>query len=358
MSGVIHLEKSFFSEKERVLCTLGELRCSLFRYSTGVPAVRLENSKGYLILLPFNGQQIWDAVFDGRSLKMYTKFEEPEDTRTLVDTYGMFMTHCGALRMGCPAPEDDHPLHGELTTAPYQEASILFGEDDQGRFLALSGVYHYRKGFGDFYDAIPVVKLYERSSLFDISMEIRNRSEYPMDLMYMCHLNFLAGDDSRILQTAPWEADSMVLRTSIPAHVKPTPEFLDFLARLKQAPEETAVIRSSDVYDPEIVFFIGGVRADTEGRAHFMQRHPGGVSDYVSYDTAEFSHHVRWILKNKNQKVLGILPSTCEPEGYAAEKKKGNVRSLAGNASVVFRIRAGALDRAQGDVYEKEMQNS
>ena len=42
-------------------------------------------------------------------------------------------------------------------------------------------------------------------------------------------------------------------------------------------------------------------------------------------------HTIRWILANSDQRVAAFaMPATCEPEGYSAEKRKGNVRSLAG----------------------------
>jgi len=37
------------------------------------------------------------------------------------------------------------------------------------------------------------------------------------------------------------------------------------------------------------------------------------------------------------------LPSTCDPEGYVAEKKKGNVRSIPALGREVFSVRVGYL---------------
>jgi hypothetical protein len=351
MKGNFYLQRSFFSEREKVICSWGKLEASTFIYSTGVHGVRIRNDRGEAVVLPWNGQMIWDAMFDGRNLKMKCRFPEPVDARLLVDTYGAFLTHCGARRMGTPASEDDHPLHGELPTAPYSHAFITFGEDGRGRFLGIGGVYSYKQGFGDYYDAKPEVRLYEGSAMMDVSMRIENISNYPMDLMYMCHANFLAGEDTRIVQTCGWGVDDMILRTSIPSHVKPTQKFLDFLEKLKTAPEATSHMRPGDEYDPEIVFLLRGVKPDPDGFAHFMQIFPDGYAHYVTYRPSELDHHVRWILKDKNQQVLGILPSTCEPEGYTAEKKKGLVRSLAAHEAAEFRVRVGLLDpRHAGEV--------
>ena len=48
----------------------------------------------------------------------------------------------------------------------------------------------------------------------------------------------------------------MTVRSSIPAHVKPTPQFLAFLESLSKNPGVTRVMRPEDEYNPEIVFYI------------------------------------------------------------------------------------------------------
>jgi hypothetical protein len=79
-----------------------------------------------------------------------------------------------------------------------------------------------------------------------------------------------------------------------------------------------------------------------------IQKHPDGTADYISYDVRELDHTVRWILKHDDQKVAGMaLPSTCDPEGYTAEKKKGNVRSIPGMGTAIFGLRTGYLDKTE-----------
>ncbi|GHS93510.1 DUF4432 domain-containing protein [Synergistales bacterium] len=353
MDGKINLRRSFFSENEKPICAWGNLEASLFIYSTGVHGIRLRNERGEIVVLPWNGQMVWEAIFDGHDLKMKNQFREPVDSTLLVDSYGAFLAHCGARRMGTPTPEDDHPLHGELPCAPYGRAFLTFGEDSTGKFLSVGGVYSYKQGFGDFYDAMPDVRLYENSTMLDISMRVENLSNYPMDLMYMCHVNFLAGEDTRIVQSNGWSVQDMILRTSIPSHVKPTRKFLDFLEKLKTAPELTSHMRPGDEYDPEIVFFLRNVKEDANGYAHFMQVFPEGYAHYLTYKPSNLNYHVRWILKDKNQQVLGILPATCEPEGYLAEKKKGTVRTLSPGCAAEFHVSAGLADANRAKQIEK-----
>jgi hypothetical protein len=354
MEGRIALEKEYFTEKERTVLDLGELKAVAFAFDTGVHAVRIENSKGHIVVLPFQGQQVWDAVFRGRSLKMKNFFDKPVLSSDLLDSYGAFQFHCGALRMGCPGPEDHHPLHGELPAARYQEAWLKFGVDEGGSYLGVSGNYAYTKAFGDKYKATPSAVLHEAGTILDLGMTIENLSHSPMDLMYMCHVNFLPAEYGEIVQATGWSPEDMAIRSSIPAHVKPTPQFLAFLASLSADPGVTRVMKPEDSYSPEVVFYIKNLKKDRNGCTHMLQKHVDGTADYISYDLSVLDHTVRWILKHEDQRVMGMaLPATCDPEGYTAEKKKGNLRSIPGLGKVSFRVKAGYLDEAETKQIER-----
>jgi len=109
------------------------LCATAFRYPSGVCALRLENAKGSLVLLPFQGQQVWSAEFGDtsfvrRQLTMRSMFTEPRPTQDFLSTFGGFFQHCGVTGVGAPSPEDTHPIHGELPNAPYQKAYLLIGK--------------------------------------------------------------------------------------------------------------------------------------------------------------------------------------------------------------------------------------
>ena len=348
MEGQVHLRKSLFTDVETTVCEFEGLKATAFRYSSGVEALRLENSAGHIVVLPYQGQQIWDAVFRGRRLTMLNYFPEPVPTPNLLDSYGAFLFHCGALRTGCPGPQDTHPLHGELPSAPYQEASLLFGEDAEGPYLGVTGVCTYNKAFGDKYSARPSVKLHRDGTVLDVGMTIENLLHAPMELMYMCHINFRPAENGEIVQAAGWDTEDMIVRSSIPAHVKPTPKFLAFLDALGKDPGVTRRLRPEDEYNPEIVFYIRNLRADAKGLTHMLQKHADGSADYVGYDPRRLDHTVRWILAHEDQRVMAMaLPATCDPEGYTAEKKKGNVRIIPGLGKESFSVRVGYLDPAE-----------
>jgi hypothetical protein len=343
----ITLEKSWFTPKETEILRAGEFTASAFMYSTGVAAVRLKNTRGEIIMLPYQGQQIWSAVFDGRPLHMSSLFEEPRPAESIMDTYGALLFHCGALRMGDPLPGDTHQVHGELPCARYASAALVAGGDGDDAYIGLTGAFNYRKGFEDFYDAVPTVLLRAGKSILDVSMRVHNIGCCPMDLMYMPHLNYRMGDDARIVQTGGWTPGDMILRDGVPAPDKSTPEYLAFIDRLRADPKITEVLRREDSYNPGIILFLRNMKAGKDGLAHVLQIHADGGADTVSWDPRSLNRHVRWMLRNGNQSAIGILPSTAEPEGYAAEKRKGNVRSLGPGETAVFSVQAGSLSKAE-----------
>ena len=70
----IDLYPGLFTEKEKPFLQAGPLIASVFQFSTGVCAVRLQNEVGALVVLPFQGQQIWSAEFGQRNLTMKSVF--------------------------------------------------------------------------------------------------------------------------------------------------------------------------------------------------------------------------------------------------------------------------------------------
>ena len=343
----IFLYPKLFTENERPLLESGELSASAFRYSSGVCAVRLKNSQGELVMLPFQGQQIWSATFAGRPLGMTSFFPEPRPTRNYLETYGGFLLHCGATAMGVPSAGDNHALHGELPNAPYQKAWLLLGEDENGPYIGLGGEYHHIVAFSYNYTASPAVTLHAGASLFDVSMTLRNLRQAPMEWMYLAHINYRPVDNGRMLYSALPTAEHVRVRLSIPSHIRPGPGYVEFLQALKDHPEQHHHFTADKVFDPEVVFFIDYL-ADEHGYGHSLQLHPDGSADYVRHSPAQLDKLIRWIVRTPDQQALGFaMPATAEPEGYTAEKAKGNLKVIPGGGEVSFQMTAGCLPPAQ-----------
>ncbi len=348
----VDLHPSFFGERERVLLRSEGLTASTWRYQSGVCGLRLANEVGEVVLLPFQGQQVWSAQFEGRELTMRSMFEDPVATGDYLSNYGAFVLHCGVTAMGVPSEKDHHPLHGELPNAPYQKAWLVVGEDKHGRYLGLSGEYEQTVAFNHHYLGVPLLKLYAGSSLLRMSYSVTNLKNTDMELMYMAHINFRPVDYGRLVYTAPCTPEHARVRQSVPSHVQVGPGYREFLDELQAHPEKHNLLSPDLVFDPELVFTLDYL-ADGEGWAHTMQVHPDGGADYVSHRPGQLDKGVRWICRTPDQDALGIvLPATAEPEGYSAEKAKGNVKVLGPGEEWSCEIVLGALSGSEA----KEME--
>lgn len=352
---IINLAPRFFSERETVLVKSGSLSASAFVYPSGVCGLRLVNEAGQLVMLPFQGQQIWSAEFGGRNLTMRSMFPEPRPTREYLGTYGGFLLHCGATAMGVPTLQDTHPLHGELPNAPYQEAYLVLGQDERGSYIGLGGRYQHTVAFTHNYIAEPLVKLYAGSSVFWAKMTITNLKHTDMELMYMAHVNFRPVDHGRLVYSAPCTPERVRVRTSIPSHVKVRPGYAEFLQEMGRHPERHHVLSPELPLDPELVFTIDYL-ADEQGWAHSMQVHPDGNADYIGHRPEQLDKGVRWMLRNADQAALGIiLPATAGPEGYLTEKAKGNIKIVPTQGRWCAEICMGALTPAQAAEIESKI---
>jgi len=301
---------------------------SAFRYDSGVAALRLANERGEVVMLPFQGQQIWSASFDGRELTMKSMFDAPRPTRNYLETYGGFLLHCGLTAMGVPGPEDTHLLHGELPNAPFDAAYLVLGEDERGAYLGLGGRYRHTVAFSTDYIAEPCVKLYAGSGVLSASFTVTNLKRTPMELMYLAHINFRPVDGGRLVYSAHATPEGVRVRRSIPSHVTPKPDYAEFLEELARDPEKHHVLEPGLAFDPEVVFYVDYL-ADADGWAHTLQVHPDGRADYVRHRPGELPKGVRWICRTADQDALGMAdPATAEPEGYHAEKAKGNLEHV------------------------------
>lgn len=343
----LHLYPEQFDSLERELCTHGGVSVSGFRYRTGVAALRVKSDRIEMIVLPFQGQQIWRCTVDGRQLAMESMFDGPNQTENYLATYGGFLLHCGLTGMGVPGPDDDHPLHGELPNARYQDAWLEIPQSDGLPRVSIGGSYEHQVSFNTHYVARPRITITESSSLFDVCFEVTNLRSGPMELMYMMHINFLPVDWGELVYSAPATTERVKVFVSVPTHMKAgagLEELRGYLDRLSLEPEAHHYLDPALPYDPEVVFSIRYL-ADAAGWAHTMMLHPEGGAYYVAHRPEELPFGVRWIARTADEDALGmVLPATAEHQGYTAEKAKGHVVELEGGSTRKFQVSVGMLD--------------
>lgn len=338
-----------FGEAERPLCRSDAFTVSTFRFESGVAGLRVANDRGEIVVLPFQGQQIWRARFDGRELTMRSMFDEPVETRAYLETYGGFLIHCGLAGLGAPGPDDTHPLHGELPNAPFGAAWLDF--DRVAGRLTVGGAYRHTVAFSTNYRATVKTTLAAGSALIDASIHVENLKRTPMDLMYLAHANFRPVDHGELHYSAGYGPETVRVRRSIPSHVTPKPGYAEFLAELAEDPAAHHVLRPGMAFDPEVVFEID-MKADADGFAHAVQKHPDGSADYVRCRPDQARLCTRWICRTPDQDGLGIaFPATSGVEGYTVEKAKGRVETVEGGAAWRMDMRLGLLTPAEtGDI--------
>lgn len=338
MDTKIFLKHSYFTESPNLLLENDDFKATAFRYPSGIESIKIRNAKGYVELLPYMGQIIWDAAFNGIDLRLKNIFDQPKPATCIIDTYGCFAFHSGLLANGCPAPDDTHPMHGEFSCAPMDEAWLEMTNDA----IALISQYEYMQGFGYHYIARPRVALEKNATRFEIRMEVTNLTCIEMPLQYMCHMNYAYVDHGRISSNLPGTA--FKLRESIPSHVHPTEKWLAYnevLKKMQQEGRSLEILDQPDMYDPEIVFMADHIDQYAQDVTVEIDS-PKGYGFRTNFSTKDFTNATRWIMKNEDLQVAAfVLPATCRPEGFLAAKKAGTLLHLKTNETKTFTVTTG-----------------
>jgi len=331
----INLKKEFFTNSEFLLIDHNGMKATTFRYSTGVEAIKIENSRGYFIILPYQGQQVWRVHFDGHDLQMKTGMAEPVPNTTYLRTYGGFLLHCGVCGIGSPQAGDKHPQHGELPNVEYHEAYIDCGEN----YMAVGGTYRYDESFIRNYTFRPECKLYQDDTVLKIHVELENRRTKPMEYMYLCHINFHPIDGAELVYSAPYDSEHIKVLTSPDDDAA----LAEYKAKAAADPSiQNIVGAEGQVYDPEICFTIT-YKGDEQNRAYTLQD-TGDGAYYVSHPVDALPTGVRWISRTGNEDSMGmILPATGEALGYTYGKENGQVKLLDAMSTLVFDVEAGYI---------------
>ena len=334
-SGIIELQRNYFTDSSKMIFQNDEMTVNLFRYLSGVEAIELKNSRGRMVVLPYMGQMVWDLEFDGVDLKMKNMFSQPKKADSVVDTYGCFAFHSGLISNGCPGNEDTHDLHGEMPCAEMDRSWLEVMDDG----IKVYSEVEYVKGFGHHYLARPSIKMFNEQSFVEINMKVKNLSGADMPLQYMCHTNYAYLENAVMKQNIPESA--FELRESIPDHVKPTEKWLEYNKKLLSGEETITALTQPDMFDPEIVFFADELN-QYQDDAEFELVSTDGIAFFTRFSTKELNYATRWILHNQDQQVGAfVLPATCRPEGFLAAERCGTLLKLGAGEEKSFTVVTG-----------------
>lgn len=337
MNVVLPLDPHPATASPSVLARTDLLTVERFAYPSGVTGLVLTSEIGRVVLLPFLGQQVWEARMHGRDLKMASVVARPRTGVGYLANNGAYFVHCGGSAMGNPGPDDDHPLHGELPAAPYEDVTVRLHDGAHGEAVTVSGTHRERVSFGACFDATASVTMVAGSGVLTTTLELSNASAEPRPLMYLAHINLRPAVGGEVhdpplpeasvrTRAAFWTGDDGRRRVD-PADV----------------PDIGALLAPGVRVEPELVQSLPAA-PDPSGWVVTRQEHAAGGQDVVAFRSAELTHRLRWLRRSPDEQAFGLaLPATAEADGVAAETAKGNVRWYAPGDGIRLRIDHGAL---------------
>ena len=333
----------FFADRPALLLADGSLKATAFRYETGVAGLKIENEDCSMVVLPYMGQQIWEATFHGKNLTQKSIFPIPQNTTKFGDNYGGLLLHCGLTNINGAEEGEDYPLHGELPFANYQQVYTGIGEDEKGRFLAVGGTYTYRNSQEFYWSYSPQLRLYEGKSVLEMHIDIHNKRHAELEYMFMCHMNWLGVEGSRIVYSAKPE-DMMPDPPSMDGDSPRAVKMREFAKKIKADPTAADILdRENTCCDPELCISVK-YQADDNGWGHAMQVFPEGDACYVGFDTAKLPYALRWYCRTGDEDGVGIaLPTTGTNRSTRYQKEHGLFNTMAPDEHHYLRFNFGYL---------------
>ncbi|WP_218833305.1 hypothetical protein [Serratia fonticola] len=174
MKTIINLSPGLFGIEPNEVYRGAGFTVTAFMFPSDIAALVLQNQRGTLTLLPYQDLMIWDAVFDGQSLKAKASQLQPRRN----DARGCFASH-----QGLPAN------HGPVIDVwlEVEEEAIAI------RARTADGPCRIQ----------PAVQLAANSTQFSIEMVIDNLAEQAQPLSYMCHMNYACEEGAVFRQNLP-----------------------------------------------------------------------------------------------------------------------------------------------------------
>ncbi|MBS5865645.1 MAG: hypothetical protein KIC37_04745 [Coriobacteriaceae bacterium] len=336
----------------------GELSVSAIRFKSGVDGLKISNSRSSMVVLPYMGMQIWQLCFDGEDVSQKSMFEEPLATTKFGDNYGGFLYHCGLNNINGPeAGEADYPMHDVLPFAVFDDVYIGIGTDEAGKYLSVGGSYVFRNSQELHWAYNPELKLYESSTMVEMSARIENRRRSPLEYLWLCHMNWLGCDGSRFVYSCP--TDSEHIQVSAPDEGDGSPraqKIFEYGKKLVADPTLADVLDSENqVFDPEMCINYK-YEADSNGWAHALMERPDGDGFYVSWDMTYAPYALRWFCRTGDEDGVGIaLPSTGTNRSSAYQRSHGHFNTLESGKSDLICWRFGKVEGTELQKVEEKI---
>lgn len=312
----IPLARHYFRPSEAVLVRTDEFSVSTFCYETGIEALRVTNSAGEIVVLPFFGLQVRDAHFFGRRLTMRSPIAQPQRGLSLRQDFSSFLMHRGIT-----------PHAEELPKASCETAVVVIDEDEYGFFVGVTGTIESASAFGPHFLATPELRMYRRSGALRLLFSIRNLSRTFLEYAYLCQVCFRPVEESTLLYAVTGDSNSVPM----PAVQKST--------------------------TPPHSVEVSAAACDQEGFTYAMQLLPTGDGNFLAYRPRELECANRWILRSLDLDCLGLLmPGTTLLEGEYGLDLGVSRQTLDPGQTFQCELFAGALSAPAARQYRQHLE--
>jgi hypothetical protein len=300
----------------------------------GIRMADIDNGSGlrFSVLID-RGMDIGDASFDGVPFAYMTPVGlvnpahfESDGFRWLRSFGGGLLAGCGLRHAGSPEAEDgmraDGPLglHGRLSNTPAETVSVTQGWVDGSYRLSISGVVREVSFYGENLELVRTISTALGDNSITVTDVVSNRGVRPSPLMVLYHINVgfpLLGDsavlDARVERTTPRNADAAKGIGDWARCQSPTSGYAEQC-------------------------FYHDIAAGADGMARMTLRNPeAAMAIEIAYRKAELPFFTQWKMMGEQEYVMGLEPGNCHPEGQAAEKAMGTLKTIAPDETVTFK---------------------
>lgn len=234
---------------------------------------------------------------------------------------GGFLTTCGLTHMGASSMDGEEALglHGPIGGTPAEDVAAYV---ENGEIVVRGTVYQARQ-FSDKLRLDRVIKAPVGGSAFTITDTVTNFGDRQSPLMVLYHMNF----------GYPLLDEHALIRVNSTKVVARNARAAEGLNTWNRALAPTPGFEEQCYFH----FFDGEARARVENQKL-------GIAAELSFDAGVLSQMTQWKMMGVRDYVMGLEPGTNDPDGRAAARAAGTLRTLAPGESAQMAVRVKAED--------------
>ncbi|MCI1666401.1 MAG: aldose 1-epimerase family protein [Atopobiaceae bacterium] len=313
------------------LCDGKSRDCEIIEVSTGSGLVYEVNATRGMDLgrCSYRGIPLAYQSYDREVNSSY--FDSADDAWLRNYAGGMLVT-CGLRSIGTPGVDrGEHlPLHGRISNTPAERLSVDERFDDEGGVLSIRGSVRESKALD--YNLVLSRTISSRigTNVIDIDDTVENQGFETQELMVLYHFNIghpILDQGAKLmhdsLSVRPRDRNADRQPEPFDEYLAPTPHYKDIVYYHRLRPSEDGVC--------------------TIGIANERI----GMGLMLTFELDELDCLTQWKFLGEGNYVAGIEPGNAFVDGRAAERRKGNVKTIGPQEKRHFGIRLEILTSAE-----------